>query len=60
VYLEIGYAWGKGRPTILIAKDIDSLPFDVRGYHCQKYGNITALEGILERELRELQARRLI
>jgi hypothetical protein len=60
VYLEIGYAWGKGRPTILIAKDVAGLAFDERGHHCLQYSNITALEEILARELRELQARRLI
>jgi hypothetical protein len=60
VYLEIGYAWGKGRPTILITKDIEGLAFDVRGHRCLKYSNIAALEESLARELRELQARRLI
>jgi hypothetical protein len=60
VYLEIGYAWGKGRPTILIAKDIDGLAFDVRGHLCLQYGGIIALEDTLGRELRELRARHLI
>jgi hypothetical protein len=60
VYLEIGYAWGKGRPTILIANDIDGLAFDVRGNRCLQYGNITALEETLAHELQELRARHLI
>ena len=29
VYLEVGYAWGKGRPTILLMKDEQELRFDV-------------------------------
>jgi nucleoside 2-deoxyribosyltransferase len=60
VYLELGYAWGKGRPTILIAKDVGVLAFDVRGHRCLQYGSITALEQTLVRELRELHARHLI
>ena len=31
VYLEVGYAWGKNRPTLLLAKVGDELKFDVRG-----------------------------
>src|SRR5260370_1274867 len=31
VYLEVGYAWGKGRPVILVARDEKELHFDVRG-----------------------------
>ncbi len=30
VYLEVGYAWGKGRPTILLASKVEELAFDVR------------------------------
>ncbi|MBN8908212.1 MAG: hypothetical protein J0H99_16605, partial [Rhodospirillales bacterium] len=31
VYLEIGYAWGRGKPTVLLVKKGDSVSFDVRG-----------------------------
>jgi hypothetical protein len=31
VYLEVGYAWGCGVPTVLLVNDTDDLKFDVRG-----------------------------
>ncbi len=32
VYLEVGYAWGKGRrPTILVTDDAEDPRFDVQG-----------------------------
>ena len=31
VYLEVGYAWGCGVPTVLLSRHIDKLTFDVRG-----------------------------
>ncbi|HEY0083279.1 MAG TPA: hypothetical protein VGB61_10845, partial [Pyrinomonadaceae bacterium] len=31
VYLEVGYAWGKERPTLLVAKKGEELKFDVIG-----------------------------
>jgi len=30
VYLEVGYAWGKGIPTVLLARDVAELHFDVK------------------------------
>jgi len=39
VYLEVGYAWGKGRPTILITDDAEAPRFDLRG---QRYLNTEA------------------
>lgn len=60
VYLEVGYAWGKGRPTILLAKDEQELLFDIRGQRCLKYKTIKDLEEALCRELKELQFRNLI
>jgi nucleoside 2-deoxyribosyltransferase len=56
VYLEVGYAWGKGRPTILLAQDIANMAFDVRGHRCLQYDRITTLEQVLSRELTELRA----
>lgn len=43
VYLEVGYAWGKERPTLLLAKRGDELKFDVKGQRCIKYKNIADL-----------------
>jgi hypothetical protein len=58
VYLEVGYSWGKGRPTVLIANQKDELKFDVRGQRCLKYGSIRELETILTKELKDLAPRR--
>lgn len=54
VYLEVGYAWGKGRPTILLVRDVKELKFDVAGYRCVVYRNIRDLETQLSRELQHL------
>jgi len=44
VYLEVGYAWGRGKPTVLLIQDGQELPFDVRGQRCLKYKRIKHLE----------------
>jgi hypothetical protein len=54
VYLEVGYAWGKGRPTLLIAKTGDELKFDVQGQRCLIYKNIRDLAMKLETDLAAL------
>jgi hypothetical protein len=54
VYLEVGYAWGKGRPTILVVKSDQELKFDVRGQKCLTYERIRDLEEALRRELAAL------
>ena len=56
VFLEVGYAWGKGIPTVLIAKNTEVLKFDVRGQRCILYSSIKDLEEKLERELVGLRA----
>jgi hypothetical protein len=56
VFLEIGYAWGKGKPTILIAKQGTSLPFDVQGQKCIQYTSIANLRSLLTTELISLKA----
>jgi hypothetical protein len=43
VYLEIGYAWGRGRPTILLASEKEEVKFDVRGQRYLKYETIMEL-----------------
>ncbi len=40
VYLEVGYAWGCGVPTILLARDAAELRFDVQGHRCLLYKRI--------------------
>jgi hypothetical protein len=54
VYLEIGYAWGVGRPTVLLVKDAKELNFDVKGQRCLVYKKIRDLEEMLMQELRRL------
>ena len=55
VYLEVGYAWGKGIPTVLLSADAGDLRFDVKGQRCLMYKNIRALEQLLTQELQNLQ-----
>jgi hypothetical protein len=57
VYLELGYAWGKGRPTILLMRDEEELRFDVHGQRCLKYVRIKDLEEALSKELKELKSK---
>lgn len=51
VYLEVGYAWGIGVPTILVVQTADDLKFDVRGQRCIVYNRIKELENKLQQEL---------
>lgn len=51
VYLEVGYAWGIGKPTVLIAQNADDLKFDVQGQKCIIYSGIRELEEKLSEEL---------
>ena len=37
VFLELGFAWGLGRPFVLLAQDTRSLPFDTRTFHVIQY-----------------------
>ena len=54
VYLEVGYAWGRNKETILLVKDSNDLKFDVRGQRCLVYKNIKDLMEKLENELKNL------
>jgi hypothetical protein len=56
VYLEVGYAWGCGRPTVLLVRDTTELKFDVKGQRCLVYKSIKHLEEILGKELGALAA----
>jgi hypothetical protein len=57
VYLEVGYAWGKGIPTVLLAAEAADFRFDVKGQRCLLYKSIRTLEELLTRELRNLRAK---
>jgi|SRR5579859_2405230 len=54
VCLEVGYAWGKGIPTVLLATDAAVLPFDIKGQRCLVYKSIRKLEELLTLELKNL------
>ena len=56
VYLEVGYAWGRGIPTVLLARDSADLKFDVKGQRCLVYSSIRKLEELLTRELGQLSS----
>jgi hypothetical protein len=58
VYLEVGYAWGRDVPTVLLTRESElaSLCFDVRGHRCVTYKSIRDLEHKLTQELRALKA----
>jgi len=51
VYLEIGYARGRGKQVIQTCRDDTQLEFDVRGRRTLIYRNATTLEHKLLREL---------
>jgi hypothetical protein len=55
VYLEVGYAWGKGIPTVLLAREAADLRFDVKGQRCLLYDSIRKLEASLTSELKALR-----
>lgn len=54
VYLEVGYAWGVGRPTLLLTQDLEDLKFDVIGQQCLVYESILDLSQKLRKCLEEL------
>jgi hypothetical protein len=55
ILLLVGYAWGKGCPTILLAKEGASLPFDVRGQRYLAYSRIRDLNEMLTHELLDVE-----
>lgn len=62
VYLEIGYAWGSRRNTVLIVNAktrADDVKFDLRGQRYLEYKSIKDLETRLASELRGLSELRL-
>lgn len=54
VYLEIGYAWAAGVPTIVLCDEATEPHFDVRGHRHLRYGSILEVEEKLDRELAAL------
>jgi hypothetical protein len=58
VFLEVGYAWGKDRPTIFLSLEGQELPFDVGGHNRLAYesGRIWKLQQDLTKLLQALKA----
>jgi hypothetical protein len=54
VYLEVGYAWGRNVPTLLLCRDTHELKFDVQGQKCLRYKSAYDLSGKLKSTLPEL------
>ena len=54
VYLEVGYAWGKNVPVVILARDGEKLHFDVSTHRCIYYKSIRQLARDLEKLLRGL------
>jgi hypothetical protein len=58
VYLEVGYAWGRGVPTVLLVSESTDLKFDTKGQRCLVYeSSIRQLEDLLTKELTNLASR---
>jgi hypothetical protein len=56
VYLELGIAWGREVPAILLCREPADLRFDIRNHRCLLYGSIRDLEAKLAQEIAELFA----
>lgn len=54
VYLEVGYAWGRDVPTLLLARKGEELKFDVRSHRCIYYASIAHLRKQLTELLPQL------
>jgi hypothetical protein len=54
VFLEIGYAWGLGKPTVLALHRESEPPFDVRGHKILRYGRIGELKVMATDALKDL------
>jgi len=57
VHLELGYAWGKQIPTVLLTQKAKAVCFDVRDQRCIEYQNIKTLEELLTKELAALKSK---
>lgn len=53
VFYELGYAHALNKPTILLAKRTERLPFDVAGYRCIFYDDSIAGKSSVEKEFRQ-------
>jgi hypothetical protein len=54
VFYEIGFARAVGRPTVLLCRNTDEVPFDLQSINYIKYGGIVDLRDRLEKRLKAL------
>lgn len=54
VYLEVGYAWGKDRPTLILVKIGEELKYDISSQRCIRYKSINDLAKQLDMVLKGL------
>lgn len=54
VYYEVGFAHGLGKPVILLTRNIQNTPFDLRRYNHVVYSSIVDLRERLDRILRQI------
>ncbi|HEV8433218.1 MAG TPA: nucleoside 2-deoxyribosyltransferase [Thermoanaerobaculia bacterium] len=59
VMYELGVAHALGKPTIMIAEDVETLPFDIRSYPVHEYGSARSQGPRLSALLRETGERHL-
>jgi hypothetical protein len=55
VYLEVGYAWGREKRTILLIQNPDDLKFNVQQQKVIVYNSISDLEQKLTKEIQRLE-----
>ena len=60
VYLEVGYAWGKKKPTVLLIKKGEKPEFDLSSEKYIEYDTITQVEETLKREINGLKEKGII
>jgi hypothetical protein len=54
VFLEVGFAWGHGVPTILVCREGSELRFDIQSQRCIFYDSIRDLEQKLKTDLAQI------
>ncbi|MGZ5437600.1 MAG: hypothetical protein ACXWIF_16285 [Pyrinomonadaceae bacterium] len=54
VYLEVGYAWGRERPTLILVKEGEDLKYDISSQRCIRYKSINDLARKLDPVLKTL------
>jgi ubiquinone/menaquinone biosynthesis C-methylase UbiE len=47
VFYEVGYAFAVGKELLLIAKNVENLPFDIKGYNVATYSDETNVRTII-------------